>query len=284
MNSKSENNRQKLAEQYEEAAFALELDTYLEAEGQRLWEEFDRTRSEDPEPGLDAFVQHLVEREFAAQRRILRRRGFARMVLRCSILLAAVLLGAIGLSNSANALRTSWRNMTLEIQDRFTNIDFIQPNDADPELNLQNILNGILPRQYQPVVTMVEGSMITVCFQAEEGDLISLSVSNAEDEILVDSQDAQTQWIDFAGTQGYLIRKNGMLDLYWTQEGRLLQFSATKLGEKTYLELAARLAAYLLEYPAAMDPVNQTKHPSSESTPETFSSCWRNVSPRGIPL
>ena len=42
MNSKSEMNRKKLTEQYEEAAFALELDTYLESEGQRLWEAYQR--------------------------------------------------------------------------------------------------------------------------------------------------------------------------------------------------------------------------------------------------
>ena len=125
----NEQKKQKLLEQYDDAAFALLMDEYAEEEGARLMAEFEAAQAAGQVPEmpqeLDEQCRRMIRRDRAKKRGIRAARSFRKVAVK----VAVAVLVFIGLITtvvmSVDALRVPILNYITELQNRYTSVQFI---------------------------------------------------------------------------------------------------------------------------------------------------------------
>lgn len=135
--------RQRLLDQYEDAALQLLMDEYAEAEGERLRKEFEeaerRGEVEDIPEELDRKCKQTIHRSFAAKRRKDRAFSFVRMVGKVAVV-ALLLTGfSTTLVLSVEAFRIPILNYLIKHDIRFSTLLFLGENKELEEDPLDSI-------------------------------------------------------------------------------------------------------------------------------------------------
>ena len=175
------NHKLELMDQFDDAAFALMMDEYAEAEGERLRAEFEEamrsgTTPECP-PELDEKCRKQITRHFGRQRRS----AYAGMARRAAGRAVACLLIALGISAalvmSVEALRVPFWKYLLEEYGTSTVFDFtdmMQDNVGmyvDP-ISTEDPVFYYVPEGYHNVLLEKDNGRITARYEKDDGRFI----------------------------------------------------------------------------------------------------------------
>lgn len=239
--------KEKLIEQYEEAALGLLMEEYAEAEGARLLQAQQSDDTVIPEE-LDAKCLALIDRAHGK----FRRRQLVSNVCKAAGKAAAIALVFLGLASatvlSVDAFRTPVLNFLLEHTEKYTAIHFgdSQKSASASFENISDLVFGLVPEGYQLFNEPdVNDYALDMRFRNDAGNFIYVAVFDAASSNLsVDTEDASYAEMEIAGHQALFIQKNGY-HIVWFDENTQLLFdiAANGLSEKEFWMFVHPLAS-----------------------------------------
>lgn len=178
------NHKLELMDQFDDAAFALMMDEYAEAEGERLRAEFEEamrsgTTPECP-PELDEKCRKQIKHHFGRQRRT----EYARAAKRIAGRAIACLLIALGISAalvmSVEALRVPFwkfwmKNYGSQIEFNFSDFSESDAQFIDP-VDTEDPVLYYVPEGYYNVMFEVKNGRITSKYETDEGRFLSFEM------------------------------------------------------------------------------------------------------------
>lgn len=131
--------RQRLLDQYEDAALQLLMDEYAEAEGEALWKEFQEAESrgevEDIPEELDRKCKQIIHRSFAAKRRKDRFASIGKMLGKVAVVVFLLTGFSTTVVLSVEAFRIPILNYLINHDIRFSTLLFLgddKETEKDP--------------------------------------------------------------------------------------------------------------------------------------------------------
>lgn len=245
--------KERLLEQYEDAAFALYMDAYAEQEGARLLREFEEAKRKGEVPegpaARDNGCVRLVHRTFKKQRRMAR----AKRILRTLGRTAAVLLIAVGictsLAVSVDAIRVPVFNFLIEQNKGYISIFLDQDTDADGQPDTKGIDNSLLAPFVPDGFTLYrhdirKNGLFTIVYSDPNGNRITLTTLALDGTLSLDMEGATTEHIEIAGCGGILVTQEDMFKITWADEERELCYLliASGLDRETFWQMAEQIA------------------------------------------
>lgn len=179
------NHKLELMDQFDDAAFALMMDEYAEAEGERLRAEFEEAMRSGTAPAcppeLDEKCRKQIKRHFGKQRRS----AWAGIARRAAGRAAACLLIALGISAalivSVEALRVPFLESLMKQHGTTINFDFTKLHedpDTEPYDPLQNEypFAFFVPDGYENILQETKNGRINSLYKTEDGRFIEFSM------------------------------------------------------------------------------------------------------------
>ena len=245
----NEQKKQKLLEQYDDAAFALLMDEYAEEEGARLMAEFEAAQAAGQVPEmpaeLDEQCRRMIRRDRAKKRGIRAARSFRKVAVKAAV---AVLV-FIGLMTtvvmSVDALRVPVLSYLIEHFPQYSNIDFSTQPTGEPVEERHDPLPDLLPDGYHKVYYEVTNGLISSMYENDSADYVVFDMSFASGSFGFDTEDALCESIYLGDYEAILIKKD-RLQVIWLDENVqvIYSFSASGLGEDEFMEICKYLASY----------------------------------------
>ena len=242
----NEQKKQKLLEQYDDAAFALLMDEYAEEEGARLMAEFEAAQAAGQVPEmpaeLDEQCRRMIRRDRAKKRGIRAARSFRKVAVKA----AAAVLVFIGLMTtvvmSVDALRMPVLNFIIRHTDSSSIIDFGENNNTHPSVNVfptELDLDGFV-EVYSDIIDGLPSCM----YMNDEGDTIMFYMAPTEGKHAFDSEDAIVEEIIFLDCAAIYIREDIKHQLLWFDEDNLITYSCITegLSEDEFFSICNALA------------------------------------------
>ena len=238
----NEQKKQKLLEQYDDAAFALLMDEYAETEGARLMAEFEAAQAAGQVPEMPAELDEQCRRMIRRDRAKKRGKQAARRFGKTAVKAAVAVLVFIGLMTtvvmSVDALRMPVLNYIVDYYERYISITTGESSNATNHENetfsedLCALLDEFLPDDYFLDDYSVDAELTYVLFRNSNGDTVSYSIYSAGWELNIDIENAEYSEIVLAGYPAILIQKHGY-QLFWTDDlGTTHCFRASALTEE----------------------------------------------------
>ena len=243
----NEQKKQKLLEQYDDAAFALLMDEYAEEEGARLMAEFEAAQAAGQVPEmpreLDEQCRRMIRRNSAKKRGRQAARRFGKVTVR----VAVAVLVFIGLMTtvvmSVDALRMPVLNFFVEYFDTFASIsteDNPEAINTDPLI----VLEGLIPMDYIQTLHSVDTYFVCTMYENADGETISMDICSSGSSMNIDTENAEYTEIFLGDYKALLIEKHGY-QIVWTDDvGITYVFYASNLSKKEVIEICASLALY----------------------------------------
>ena len=246
----NEQKKQKLLEQYDDAAFALLMDEYAETEGARLMAEFEAAQAAGQVPDipieLDEQCRRMIRRDRAKKRGIRAARSFRKIAVKAAV---AVLV-FIGLMTtvvmSVDALRIPVFNYLLEHFDASSKITFTdQSSDANHDL-VDDYLATLLPEKYNHLAYDNTDGLVYSVYKDDTGHVVMLDMEATSGEYYFDTEDAECREIILEGFDAYFIIKDSRLQMIWIDPELHIMYhlTATEFTEEEFFELCSSLAQY----------------------------------------
>ena len=245
----NEQKKQKLLEQYDDAAFALLMDEYAEEEGARLMAEFEAAQAAGQVPEmpreLDEQCRRMIRRNSAKKRGRQAARRFGKVAVKAAV---AVLV-FIGLMTtvvmSVDALRVPILNYITELQNRYTSVQFIDSSEFQEFVSAASeVMDVHKPADYYEIAYKnVGGGLFHCIYQNDEGMILKYSTNPASAEFRFDTEDAEYDEISIYSYDGYLVRKDGVHIIWIDGDNSLVNsLYATSMEESVLLDLAYHIA------------------------------------------
>ena len=243
----NEQKKQKLLEQYDDAAFALLMDEYAEEEGARLMAEFEAAQAAGQVPEmpreLDEQCRRMIRRDSAQKRG----RQAARRFRKVAVKAAVAVLVFIGLMAtvvmSVDAVRAPVLNFFVQYFDTFASIsteDHPEANNTDPLIALE----GLIPMDYIQTLHSVNANTVFTQYENADGEKISLDILSSGGSINIDTEDAECTEVFLGDYKALLIEKYGY-QIVWTDDvGMTYVFYASNLSKKEVIEICASLVLF----------------------------------------
>ena len=243
----NEQKKQKLLEQYDDAAFALLMDEYAEEEGARLMAEFEAAQAAGQVPQmpqeLDEQCRRMIRRDRAKKRGIRAARSFRKVAVKAAV---AVLV-FIGLMTtvvmSVDAFRIPVLNFFVEYFDTFASIsteDHPEAINTDPLIALE----GLIPMDYIQTLHSVNTNFVCTMYENADGEKISLDIFSSGASMNIDTENAEYTEIFLGDYKALLIEKYGY-QIVWTDDvGITYVFYASNLSKKEVIEICSSLALF----------------------------------------
>ncbi len=246
----NEQKKQKLLEQYDDAAFALLMDEYAEAEGARLMAEFEAAQAAGQVPEmpaeLDEQCRRMIRRDRAKKRGIRAARSFRKVAVKAAV---AVLV-FIGLMTtvvmSVDALRIPVLNFIVEHYEKYSKIDLYPtenqiPPDS-PGTNPTDFLIQFLPEGYASVYYYDNEGLITSGYQNPDGATIFLDMIPGTAVYQFDTENASYEYVEIEDIEIILIEKDGY-QAVWLNSDQSIIFSliASNLSKNEFLDIATEI-------------------------------------------
>lgn len=237
----NEQKKQKLLEQYDDAAFALLMDEYAEEEGARLMAEFEAAQAAGQVPEmpaeLDEQCRRMIRRDRAKKRGIRAARSFRKVAVKAAV---AVLV-FIGLMTtvvmSVDALRVPVLNYLINNHGEY--FTFITPTTG----SIENTFIELLPNGYEIVLKDVSENKSTYAYQDAEGSFLMYERMPVTDGLLFDSEDAVITDLTICGYQAHVIHKNGVRIVWINDDTSMLHsIYSTSLSEDDLISIAEEIA------------------------------------------
>ena len=241
-------NREKLKENYEDAAFALLMDELAESEGARYIEENERLR-QDPSAAVpeefEKSALQFIDREFSRRSKVHTGQKALRFVLRVAIAaVIAVLLFGIAFALS-ETVRIETLNFLTRMDRQIATWQFVQDEDmaSTGQQGKVDIIADWIPEGYDRQPQIVTGPYDTILDCTNDaGGLIRVSVHEGENLIhTLDLEDAEYfSDITVQGQQGMLRIKDGFIRITWPYFDTDLVVSvvSSDIDSDTILEVA----------------------------------------------
>ena len=211
--------REELKDRYEDALFALLMDEIAEKEGELAREENERLKN-DPSAAVPEDVDRrclqTIRRHFMKQK--------ARAAGRCTVKAVKYALLAAGLAATmftaafaaSETVRVNTMNLIVKVFDDKTVFEFGQEPTANPAPQFGA---GWMPDGYDLVDQYSDNIVTWFYYQNSDTNSIWISYSLGDGtSISVDTENAETEYVEIHGTKVLLISKDGSLQLIWTIE------------------------------------------------------------------
>lgn len=245
----NEQKKQKLLEQYDDAAFALLMDEYAETEGARLMAEFEAAQAAGQVPEmpqeLDEQCRRMIRRDRAKKRGIRAARSFRKVAVKAAV---AVLV-FIGLMTtvvmSVDALRVPVLNYLVKHFEKYSSIDFTDQSDKETLGNGINPLANLIPEGYSEIAYDDHDGLISAMYENEFGNYILLSMVPTSGELWFDTEGATCENVTLGDYSAILIREE-RLQMIWVDEDMQICFSFVSdgLDEDTFRDICESLASF----------------------------------------
>ncbi|MBR5529851.1 MAG: DUF4367 domain-containing protein [Oscillospiraceae bacterium] len=245
----NEQKKQKLLEQYDDAAFALLMDEYAEEEGARLMAEFEAAQAAGQVPEmpqtLDEQCRRMIRRDRAKKRSKQAVRSFRKVAVKAAV---AVLV-FIGLMTtvvmSVEALRVPMLNYLVKHSEKYSSIDFTDQSDKETLGNSINPLANLIPEGYSEVTYEDNDGLISAIYENEFGNYILLSMVPTSGELWFDTEGATCENVTLGDYSAILIREE-RLQMIWVDEDMQICFSFVSdgLDEDTFRDICESLASF----------------------------------------
>jgi len=279
------NHKLELLDQFDDAAFALMMDEYAEAEGERLRMEFEEATRAGLTPAkpdsLDEKCRKQIRREFGKQRR----REYAARGKSLALRAAACILVALCISAtlimSVEALRVPfWRFLTEEYGVR-TDFDFtkMDQNNSDAEIDFgkfENPVELLAPEGYHCVRNEVENGRIDTRFENNDGQFIEVTMhyDNTEPPNMI--EDESSKYINVLGKkaeyslcfitdEGWLVQ---LMDWYDTEIETHFSVGTNGMDEGDFILFCERIVDCY--YGASIDKPAEMPDALEGKLPETY--------------
>lgn len=241
------NHKLELLDQLDDAAFALMMDEYAEAEGERLRAEFEadmRAGLTPPMPeGLDEKCRKQIKAEYGRARWA----EYGARARKMAAKAAAVLLIGLGIAAatvmSVEAIRIPVLNYIVTQFDKFTLLTTDEDTiETEPPYCIT--LEQHLPFEYyQSKIVATENTFVAI-YKTEEDDKVSLTILPENSNTSIDTENTVYSEIMVSDYKAILIEKNGF-QVIWRDldEGKSYHFYASSLPLETVLEICNSLIA-----------------------------------------
>lgn len=240
--------REKLQERYDDAAFALMMDECAEADGEAFLAEFRAAAEAGDLPeipaDMDRRFRDTIKREFAARERKVRFRQFKRAAARVAVAVFAV----IGILSTLVMSVDAWRVQLidkLQTFNRFSaivNSDIVEtrPSEGDPFL-------AFVPHGYESTFFSADEDIVSALYKDEAGNRLNVDISPIYDEYRFDTEDSTVTQIDLAGFEAIFASKINIENQYvvvWidNEKGHTYNVSTKGLNEEDFWEFAETIA------------------------------------------
>lgn len=243
--------RQRLLDEYEEAALKFLLNEYADADGERLWQEYKVAEETgevlDVPNDLDRKCRQIIQGSFAKYNRRVR----SSQILRALSKVAVIVLVLLGLSTtlvlSVDALRVPVLNFFLRHSDRYTAITLNEENTVlQSELeNIHNSIGYLIPDEYTLVFEEVSGrGSMNLLYQNDLEEVISLKITMNSGQLFVDTEDAYVEDITLNEQPAVLVEKEGFR-VVWSNQDKKLSYDlyAEALEVDVFWKIAYALAS-----------------------------------------
>ena len=247
----NEQKKQKLLEQYDDAAFALLMDEYAEEEGARLMAEFEAAQAAGQVPEmpaeLDEQCRRMIRRDRAKKRGIRAARSFRKVAVK----VAVAVLVFIGLMTtvvmSVDALRVPVLNFIVEHFNNYSSASFesnTPTENHNPTTNYPSIdlFESIIPQDYTLVSQTITENLALIAYENNDLDTIQLCITPAKGEVRLDTEDAIYSEVILYNYKAILLEKNGY-QVFWHDEKADVLYTviATALTKEAILEICYTL-------------------------------------------
>lgn len=232
----NEQKKQKLLEQYDDAAFALLMDEYTEEEGARLMAEFEAAQAAGQVPQMPAELDEQCRRMIRRDRAKKRGKQAARSFRKVAVKAAVAVLMFIGLMTtvvmSVDALRVPVLNFFIEHTEKFSVIDLTQDKNqptTDPdatEYPTGDSLMQFIPAGYESVYYYDDGGLINSGYQNQDGSTIYFDMMPGTAMYQFDTENATYDYIVIGGLDIILVEKEDFQAI-WTNTDQSIIFSIT---------------------------------------------------------
>lgn len=238
--------REKLQERYDDAAFALMMDECAEADGEAFLAEFRAAAEAGDLPeipaDLDRRFRDTIRREFAARERKVRFRQFKRAAARVAVAVFAVIGVLSTLVMTVDAIRIPVMNFFIEYYDGFAEIFVGEKKEIAGEEDVYNLLADFLPEGYTLEEMFEDADMRFGCYMNDDGNCVTLTIYFPEMQLSVDTENAVCSEIVLCDYKALLIEKNGYSVLWADDGGNQYIFRASALTKEQVVALCVTLA------------------------------------------
>ena len=225
----NEQKKQKLLEQYDDAAFALLMDEYAEEEGARLMAEFEAAQAAGQVPQMPAELDEQCRRMIRRDRAKKRGKQAARSFRKVAVKAAVAVLVFIGLMTtvvlSVDALRVPVLNYFIQLSETSGIIDFGNAHSKQPTSD--SFPHDLIPDGYTEVHSELKNGLPTCMYANAEGFLILFDITHSHGKFAFDTDDAIVEEIVFNDCVAFYICKNTTLQLIWFDEDNQFTYSCT---------------------------------------------------------
>ena len=247
----NEQKKQKLLEQYDDAAFALLMDEYAEEEGARLMAEFEAAQAAGQVPEmpreLDEQCRRMIRRNSAKKRGRQAARRFGKVAVKAAV---AVLV-FIGLMTtvvmSVDALRIPVLNFIVEHYEKYSTLTF--NTTPQPQTNKQTYaeyFKTLLPSDYYEVASTITEHMTLVTYENHLGNVAQIYVTPAGGEVKIDTETAFYSEIELAEYKAILVEKDGYQVTWIDQDANTMYMvHADGFAKDFVLNICYQLATYI---------------------------------------
>ena len=241
--------RQRLLDQYEDAALQLLMDEYAEAEGERLLKEFEeaekRGEVEDIPEELDQKCRQIIHRSFAAKRRKDRATRIGKMLGKVAVVVLLLTGFSTTLVLSVEAFRIPILNYLIKHEVRFSSLLFLDEEEELQENPLESIdVEDCVPDEYVLVDKVINGDGgAFYLFKNENKEYISVQITPSLGMINYDAEDAQQTPVEVNDNQAFLIVGDVLRIIWFDPENNLVfDITANGLSENDFWKMVYRIA------------------------------------------
>lgn len=237
--------REKLMERYDDAAFALMMDEYAEAEGEAILAEFRAAAEagelpEMPEE-LDKACRNTIRREYARRERRVRLRQLRRAAARVAVAVFVV----IGILSTLVFSVEAWRNTILgrfmKETEEGTLITWEEPLQDFRDVSVATF-EAMLPDGYVRVSEAITENITMVVYADENENLAQLYIVPASGNVTLDTEGAVCTEIVLGDFDALLIEEPPECMVVWeNQEEGVLCTVQGQLPTETILEISEEL-------------------------------------------
>jgi hypothetical protein len=243
----NEQKKQKLLEQYDDAAFALLMDEYAEEEGARLMAEFEAAQAAGQVPEmpqtLDEQCRRMIRRNSAKKRGKQAARRFGKVAVKAAVAVLVFLGLVTTVVMSVDALRIPVLNFIVEQYEKYSSLQL--NNDAqNTDANLANeYLLGLLPDDYYIISKTDDPIFKITMYENDIGDLVQFCITQTNGTYNIDTEDAIVSEIVLGDYKAILLEEDGYQAIWYDSANSIVyNFRATGFTKETFLNLCEQLA------------------------------------------
>jgi hypothetical protein len=218
---------------------------------QQVCDELDREEDqwknmEVPE-SLDQWLDDYIKLEKKRRKRKDRNVKLIRYSRRAAIVILCLIGVNFILVSNVDAYRVRWMNTITRIQQKFTQIDFVDEK-ADVDGYIPGDWAGryyltYLPDGYQISNTVNQGPIATITYTKHSGEPILFNQFGQNSSSRVDTEKGEITYLTINGDdEAFCLKKDDSILISWKQEDIVFQINAIKISQKDMIRMAESIA------------------------------------------